>query len=196
MSESKPLPSSEAHVDTLSSRSDHSTALARPREVHPSNDRHFSSAFVSQHSKELQLAPKDATNQSSHDFAPNIKYRYPFTSAEEFQQVRKPYSTTPGSTSRDLQGLELPVRNENYKPPEDGWLDSNPQLVCPSHGQAMRLSASTGSTGSGLNPMDRFFSEDASQQYAIYERPDNGEISTRKACRCAVRASKDQVDGS
>jgi hypothetical protein len=35
-----------------------------------------------------------------------------------------------------------------------------------------------------LLPMERFLREDASQQYAMFIRPDNEELSTARSCNC------------
>jgi hypothetical protein len=189
--DSSALPS-EFPTEALSSRSEHSMDPTQRRAGHPSNERHTPSASVVQHSKEAHLASKDATDRSSHGLCSHIESRYPSSTAKGPQQVRTPYSTTPGSTAQDIQGLELHVRNQDYRPPGYDWLASSRQLVCPSHGPTMQLSVSAGSTGNGLTPMDRFLSEDSSQQYAMYKRADSGETSMRKPCYCSRPAGKKQ----
>jgi hypothetical protein len=36
----------------------------------------------------------------------------------------------------------------------------------------------------GLNPMEKFLAEGASEQYAVFIRPDTGELSISKRCTC------------
>jgi hypothetical protein len=49
------------------------------------------------------------------------------------------------------------------------------------------------SQGRGLGPMDRFMAEGPAQQYAVFNRPDNGKLSIRKECICQEKMSQPKV---
>jgi hypothetical protein len=36
----------------------------------------------------------------------------------------------------------------------------------------------------GLDPLERFLKEGPSEQYAVFNRPDNGKLSIAKGCVC------------
>lgn len=56
--------------------------------------------------------------------------------------------------------------------------------TCPYHGPILGLQGSNNILGRGLSPMDRFLSEGPSEQYAVFSRPDTGELSISKECSC------------
>jgi hypothetical protein len=50
--------------------------------------------------------------------------------------------------------------------------------------------------GEALGPMERYLTGDPCEQYAILNRPDNGELSTKKACRCLEMIQLDVDEGA
>lgn len=70
---------------------------------------------------------------------------------------------------------------------------SNPQnlsvpqaVTCPYHGPILQMNAPPEIQGYGLNSMERFMAHSPGEQYALFNRPDNGGISTSKNCACGV----------
>ncbi|KAL2009657.1 hypothetical protein VTN00DRAFT_5464 [Thermoascus crustaceus] len=62
-----------------------------------------------------------------------------------------------------------------------------PQAVtCPYHGPILQMDATPGIQGYGMNPMQRFMVHRPGEQYALFNRPDSGEISSSRNCTCAT----------
>ncbi|KAF2250293.1 hypothetical protein BU26DRAFT_518703 [Trematosphaeria pertusa] len=53
---------------------------------------------------------------------------------------------------------------------------------CPYHANVLAMNSNT--TSKGLTPMQRFLSEGATEQSALFVRPDTGELSISKGCTC------------
>lgn len=54
--------------------------------------------------------------------------------------------------------------------------------TCSYHGPVFQGNAPN--TSRGLGPMARYFAAPPSEQYAIFNQPDSGDLSTSKGCRC------------
>ncbi|OCK88924.1 uncharacterized protein K441DRAFT_681505 [Cenococcum geophilum 1.58] len=63
-------------------------------------------------------------------------------------------------------------------------VNDGPPGTCPYHTQVLRMTQSTSTQG--LSPMDRFLNEGPHEQYALFRRPDTGELSTYKGCLCGM----------
>lgn len=59
--------------------------------------------------------------------------------------------------------------------------------ACPYHGPILQERLMNSRSGQGLGPMDRYLAEGPSERYAIFDRPDAGNLSTYKGCRCLER---------
>ena len=65
-----------------------------------------------------------------------------------------------------------------------GVKEANLGTPCPFHGQIERGSTRSPFAGGGLHPMDRYLAEGPLEGSAIVRRPDTGERSVVKRCRC------------
>lgn len=57
-------------------------------------------------------------------------------------------------------------------------------IICPYHGPILAMMQNVG--GKNLSPMERFLGEGASEQSAMFTRPDNGKLSIERGCLCAM----------
>lgn len=57
-------------------------------------------------------------------------------------------------------------------------------LLCPYHRSILQGPQTNPLPGQGLGPMDRYVAEGPSERYAIFHRPNDGDMSTRSGCRC------------
>lgn len=86
-------------------------------------------------------------------------------------------SSTSSSVSHDIS-LSTPAQllsgNETFQ-----------ATACPYHGSIVQMrSNGGGQSHQDMSPMDRFLAEGPGQQYALFVRPDNGQLSTSKGCTC------------
>lgn len=61
---------------------------------------------------------------------------------------------------------------------------ANLRVRCPFHGQIAPDCTRSSLAGGGLHPMDRYLAEGPLEQSAFFRRPDTGELSIHKRCRC------------
>lgn len=65
--------------------------------------------------------------------------------------------------------------------------------MCPYHSRHPQVLGTKESQGRGLGPMDRFIAEGPTEQYAVFNRPDNGKLSICKGCICQERMLQAKV---
>jgi hypothetical protein len=100
------------------------------------------------------------------------------------------------TSNQHYAGRSYNVRAVGSQYWEDPYLDGQfiatgmapVELVCPYHRIAINGNHG-GPAGQSLEPMNRYLVEGPSEQYAVFHRPDTGEVSIDKGCLCFQASS-------
>ena len=100
--------------------------------------------------------------------------------------------TTTGSNTVDRELLGIGAQFDGIDITHDrrGVVQSDPVLMCPYHGRAPRMD-SQNNNGRGLDPMNRYLAEGASDRYSMRQQRYHGGPDARYNCTCTMTMQSD-----